>query len=114
MIDKDCRLALPALAETLLRIANSYSSGKIGELLPAAEVESLTPARSRDLEPFKMMLTALMLSGSALLVTLLDLPDAAITSLIGAMGIIAVSLVYGANARRGLEVLDSVRGIQRP
>ncbi|WP_158710515.1 hypothetical protein [Streptomyces flavochromogenes] len=113
-IDVDVRSALTTLAETLTKVANAHSVGKIGELLSETEVGSLSPARSRDFEPLKMALTALMLSGSVLLVTFLDLPDAAVTSVVGAMGILAVSVIYGSNARRGLEILDSVRGIQRP
>jgi hypothetical protein len=114
VIDTNVRAALPDLAQTLTRIANSYSEGKIGELLPVSEVGSLHPAHTRNFEPLKMILTALLLSGFALLVTMLDVPEAATTSLVGAAGIAAVSVVYGTKARQGLDILDSVRGIQRP
>ncbi|WP_318216607.1 hypothetical protein [Streptomyces sp. SCL15-6] len=115
-IDVNARIALPDLAETLTRIVNAYSAGKIGQLLPASEIDHVIPFEpvQRERERFKMVAVALLLGGCGVLVAFLDLPDTATTSLIGAIGIAIVAIVYGRKARQGLDLLDSVRGIQRP
>ncbi|MGW4149288.1 hypothetical protein [Streptomyces albogriseolus] len=110
----DVRAALPDLAEMLVRIANAHSDGRIGQLLPASEIAHLTPVEVAKREHFKMVAVAVLLGGGGVLVAFLDLPTTATTSLIGAIGITIVSMVYGHQARKGLELSDSVRGIQRP
>jgi len=114
VIDVDVRTALPELAETLTRIVNNYSAGKIGQLLPASEIDHATPFEPVKRNHFKMAAVAVLLGGCGVLVAFLDLPEAATTSLIGAIGITIVSIIYGPRAREGLDFLDSVRGIQRP
>ncbi|MFD0253871.1 hypothetical protein ACFVGX_23510 [Streptomyces sp. NPDC127113] len=113
-LDVDARTALPDLAETLTRIANAYSAGRMGQLLPASETDHVTPFEPPKRGPFKMVAVAVLLGGCGVLVAFLDLPDTATTSLIGAMGITIASMVYGHKARNSLDILDSVRGIQRP
>ncbi|MEV4041489.1 hypothetical protein [Streptomyces sp. NPDC049744] len=115
-IDVDARTALPDLAETLTRILNNYSEGKIGQLLPSSEIDHVTPFEpiKRERERFKMVAVALLLGSCGVLVAFLNLPDTATTSLIGAIGITIVAIVYGRKARQGLDLLDSIRGIQRP
>ncbi|MFD5311628.1 hypothetical protein [Streptomyces ardesiacus] len=112
-IDIDARTALPDLAETLTNIANAYSEGKIGQLLPGSEIDHLSPAEVAKGQRFKVVVLAVVLGGCGISVAFLDLPDTATTSLIGAIGITFVSLVYGRRAREGLDLLDSLRGIQR-
>ncbi|MET7809765.1 hypothetical protein ABZT26_02760 [Streptomyces sp. NPDC005395] len=113
-IDVDARTALPDLAETLMKIANAYSSGKIGQLLPDADLAHVTPFEPPKREHFKMVAVAVLLGGCGVLVAFLDLPDTATTSLIGALGIAIASMVYGRRAREAMDLLDSLRGIQRP
>jgi hypothetical protein len=113
-IDVDVRAALPDLAETLVRIVDAYSDGKIGQLLPASEIDHVALAEVAKGEHFKMLAIAILLGGCGILVAFLDLPDTATTSLIGAIGITTASMVYGRKARQAMDVLDSVRGIQRP
>lgn len=113
-IDVDVRAALPQLAETLAGIANAYSEGRIGQLLPAAEIDHVTPVEIVKREHFRMVAIAVLLGGLSVLVALLNLPSTATTSLIGAIGITVASMIYGRKARQGMDVLDSIRGIQRP
>ncbi|MGW4007948.1 hypothetical protein [Streptomyces sp. NPDC004763] len=113
-LDVDARTALPDLAETLARITNTFSEGKIGQLLPDSEVAHVTPVAPVKREHVRMIAVAVLLGGCGVLVAFLDLPDTATTSLIGAIGITIVSMVYGHQARKGLELSDSLRGIQRP
>ncbi len=112
-IDIDARTALPDLAEALTNIANAYSEGKIGQLLPGSEIDHFSPAEVAKGQRFKVVVLAVVLGGCGISVAFLDLPDTATTSLIGAIGITFVSLVYGRRAREGLDLLDSLRGIQR-
>ncbi|KES02960.1 hypothetical protein BU52_33110 [Streptomyces toyocaensis] len=113
-IDVDVRAALPDLAETLTKVANAHSEGRIGQLLPASEVDHVPPVEHVKREHIRMVAVAVLLGGFGVLVAFLDLPDTATTSLIGAIGITAASVVYGLKARQGMDILDSVRGIQRP
>lgn len=113
-IDVDVHAALPDLAEALTRIVNAYSEGRIGQLLPVSEIDHLAPAEIAKGEHIKMVVVAVLLGGCGILVSFLDLPDTATTSLIGAIGITIASMVYGRKARQAMDVLDSVRGIQRP
>ncbi|MFC9113374.1 hypothetical protein ACFTWN_08545 [Streptomyces sp. NPDC057092] len=100
------------LAEILLHVANRYADGKVGELLPAEVLDDVHPVR--NWEPVKMIATAVLLGGLTVAAVLMKIPEAALTPVVGVAGILAVSLVYGRNARSGLDILDSVRGIQRP
>lgn len=61
-----------------------------------------------------MIGTAVPVCVATLTAVLLDVPEAALTSVVGAAGIVAVSLIYGRNSSARLDILDSVRGIQRP
>ncbi|AZS73210.1 hypothetical protein DDE74_21675 [Streptomyces lydicus] len=44
----ECEDALRRLAEMLITIAERYSDGHLGALLPANELEGLTPVRHRE------------------------------------------------------------------
>lgn len=57
-----------------------------------------------------MVITALFIAGAAVAIAVLDLPDAATTALIGAAGILGVSLVYGRSARSAMDLIDVIRG----
>jgi hypothetical protein len=111
-LDIDPDTASRKLAEMLMLIADRYAQGKLGDLLPSEVLQDVQPARSW--ETAKMVVTALMVTGIAVAAVLMKLPEAALTTVVGAGGIIAVGLVYGRNARSGFDILDSVRGIQRP
>lgn len=103
--------SLPRLAEMLLMIADRYSQGLIGRLLDEEYLQDLEPVR--DHEPVRMAITAVMLTVVGVSAAFLDLPDAATTYIVGGVGIVLVSLIYGRRGA-GLDILDSVRGIQRP
>ncbi|MFD0057499.1 hypothetical protein ACFVHR_27680 [Streptomyces sp. NPDC127168] len=100
------------LAKMLLEIANQYAEGKVGNLLPSTDLSNVIPARDR--RPLKLIFTASTVCAVTVGSVLLGVPDAAIASIVGLSGVVVISLTQGASMRDGLEILDSVRGIQRP
>ncbi|MEU4504118.1 hypothetical protein [Streptomyces sp. NPDC024089] len=111
-IDRDPDDALKDLARMMLTIADRYTAGKVGVLLDEEQLAGLVPVADR--EPWRIAGTALVVAGVGAGIALLDLPGAAETYLVGGAGAATVALLYGRRAHRGLEVLDAVRGIQRP
>ncbi|MFD3843536.1 hypothetical protein ACFWWC_46170 [Streptomyces sp. NPDC058642] len=111
-LDKDSDTGSKKLAEILMEIGNRYAQGKVGELLPESETANLQPARNWEVA--KMAAIAVNLCAVTFIALLLKVPDAALTPVIGASGILTAILLYGRRARSAFEILDSVRGIQRP
>ncbi|MEU2505990.1 hypothetical protein ABZ621_14900 [Streptomyces sp. NPDC007863] len=111
-IDRDPDDALKNLARMMLTIAERYTAGKVGALLDEEELAGLVAVADR--ESWRIAGTALVVAGVGAGIALLDLPSTAETYLIGGAGAAIVALLYGRRAHRGLDVLDAVRGIQRP
>ncbi|MCT4356292.1 hypothetical protein M5362_24495 [Streptomyces sp. Je 1-79] len=111
-IDHDPDQAVKDLARMLVRIADRYAAGRLGALLDEEQLAGLTPIADR--EPLRLAVTAVVVAGIGVGVALLDLPGVAETYLIGGAGAAVVAILYGRRAHRGLDVLDAVRGIQRP
>ncbi|MFD0304752.1 hypothetical protein [Streptomyces sp. NPDC127119] len=96
------------LAEFSIEIAERYAKGLYGALLSSEEIEGIDPVR--DWEPFRLIVAAVVIAGAAIAVAFFDIPDPAITALMGAAGLIAITLLYGRGARSALDVVDVVRG----
>ncbi len=111
-LDKDPKLACGELAGLLMEIGNRYAEGKLGELLPPAATANLSPVR--NWEATKIVATATVLCGVTVAAILSGVPDTALTYIIGASGVVIATLIYGPRARSAFDILDSVRGIQRP
>ncbi|MFF7769338.1 hypothetical protein ACFZC7_22885 [Streptomyces massasporeus] len=99
---------LPTIVEISMKILERHLLGLNGALLPDEELKNVEPAK--DWEPFRMVTAALLMAGTAIAVGFFDLPDPAITALLGATGLVSVSLMFGRGARSALDVVDIVRG----
>ncbi|MER6152013.1 hypothetical protein [Streptomyces hirsutus] len=100
--------SLKAIVVCALEIAENYSRGLYGALLASDKLEGIEPGR--DWEPLRLMLAAALIAATAIAVSFFDIPDPAITALLGATGLISITLLYGRGARSALDVVDIVRG----
>ncbi|MER5861215.1 hypothetical protein ABT131_37335 [Streptomyces sp900105245] len=100
--------ALTSLVNLLMEIAARHTQGLNGALLPVEDLEGLTPAP--DWEPVRMVLAALFMGGAAVAVSLFKMPDPAITTLLGAAGVLIASILYG---RRVLEKAGDIVNLMR-
>ncbi|MER6919554.1 hypothetical protein [Streptomyces spiralis] len=100
--------SLTSLSTLLMKIADGYTRGQRGALLPPEDLQDLQPVR--DWEPVRMVITALFIAGAAVAIAVLNLPDSATTALVGASGVLGASLVYGRGARSALDVAGFVQG----
>ncbi|MET9588757.1 hypothetical protein ABZY10_37890 [Streptomyces sp. NPDC006539] len=107
-LDQAPLCALTPLVELVLKIADRHTKGWNAALLPEEDLQGLTPAR--DWEPLRMIAAAVFMAGTAVAVAFFDLPDPAITALLGTAGLVAVSILYGRGARSAFDVVDIVRG----
>lgn len=112
LIDEDSQQALKDLGAMLLKIAARYTDGQVGKLLDPAELDGLEPVANR--EPVRLAVAAIAVAAAGAGIAFLDLPGGAETYLVGGIGAGIVALLYGRRAHRGLDVLDAVRGVQRP
>ncbi|WP_157857853.1 hypothetical protein [Streptomyces durhamensis] len=100
------------LASLLLKISDRCAEGRFGALLDDAQLVGLDPVR--DYEPLRMAAVAVLTTSGVATAKLFGVPDALMVYAAGLSAILSLLLVYGRNARRGLDILDSLRGIQRP
>jgi hypothetical protein len=100
--------ALTPLVNLLMEIASRHTQGLTGALLPVEDLEGLAPAH--DWEPLRMALAALFMGGAAVAVSLFKMPDPAITTLLGAAGVLIASILYG---RRVLEKAGEIVNLMR-
>ncbi|MGW8744929.1 hypothetical protein [Streptomyces sp. NPDC055794] len=100
--------AINEIVEISLEITENYTRGLYGALLAPERLEGIEPAR--DWEPIRLALAALVIAAAAVAVSFFDMPDPAITALMGATGIVAITLLYGRGARSALDIVDTVRG----
>lgn len=111
-IDSEPTLALSELAELSHTIATRWAERRSGALLDSSHLSGLTPIRSH--ETLRLLSAVILTVGAAVGIGFLEPPAAATPLLVGGIGLVCFSLVYGHNSPRPLELLDSVRGIQRP
>ncbi|MFJ6705747.1 MULTISPECIES: hypothetical protein [unclassified Streptomyces] len=107
-LDRAPSESLKAVVVCILEIAENYSRGLYGALLAPDKLEGIEPGR--DWEPLRLVLAATLIAGTAIAVSFFDMPDPAITALMGATGLISITLFYGRGARSALDVVDIVRG----
>lgn len=110
-MDIDPSVATAKLADFAMRICDAHLDRKWGQLLEDAELAGLEPLRDR--EPLRLAaagLTTLLLSAVA---ALAGIPASVLPILFGLIGVLTFRLIMGGSPR-SLELLDAVRGIQRP
>ncbi|MDG9708182.1 hypothetical protein [Streptomyces sp. DH10] len=111
-VDVDPSAGLSELAELSFVIAIRCAECRPGALLDSANLSGLTPLRSH--ETLRLFGAVILTLAAAIGIGFLDAPAAATPLLIGGVGLVCFSAVYGHTNPRSLELLDSVRGIQRP
>ncbi|MER6138491.1 hypothetical protein ABT174_00315 [Streptomyces sparsogenes] len=111
-LDTETDQALQDLATLAVKVADQYVAGRLGALLDENELTGLEPVSEHEL--LRMGLAVVLIAAAAVGVAVLNLPAAAQTPLLGVSGVIILAVVFKRNYRAGLDILDSVRAIQRP
>ncbi|MFE0545223.1 hypothetical protein [Streptomyces sp. NPDC058891] len=107
-LDSDPNQALHDLGVLMLKIAERYVDGRIGQLLDEDEVADLQPIPDR--EPLRLILSAVLFGAGATGIVLAPVPEAAQTYLVGVCGLLVLSLIYGRGASKALGILTALRG----
>lgn len=104
--------ALRDIAQLVLTSMDRYATGSIGALLDASTLAGVTavPDRGR----YRPVAAVAVVAALGVVLSLLDVPATVTTYVISAVGIIALSWAQRGSAGGGLDLLDSVRGMQRP
>ncbi|WP_405467434.1 hypothetical protein [Streptomyces canus] len=100
--------ALPEVAKLLVTIADRYCQGRPGALLDENELTGLRPAKDR--EPLRAAVVAVLIAAMTVGAALLGVASEAMPVLIGAFGIVAVTVVYGRRARQMTDLIGTIRG----
>ncbi len=111
-LDSDPASALSELAEMAGVILKRHADRRYGALLDDSTISGLEPVRSREL--LRLLGTVTLVAGAAVGIGYLNPPTAAVPLLIGSFGLLVVSVIHGPRTHRPLDLLDSLRGIQRP
>lgn len=111
-LDSDPDNGARELAKMLLEVANQYAINKTGNLLPSVDLDTYPAAR--NWEPLKTVAVAAVVCAATAAAVILKVPATALTPLVGLAGVLAAALIYGGRSRSALDILDTVRGIQRP
>lgn len=111
-IDADPDQGLQQMAELAMKITERYADRRWGALLDDADLANLEPVRSREF--LRLVAAAVLTAAAALGISLLNPPAAVLPVLIGAIGLVSMSAIYGPRAHGPLDLLDAVRGVQRP
>ncbi|MGV9351127.1 hypothetical protein ACWDSD_41715 [Streptomyces spiralis] len=107
-LDTDPDQALTELGRLVMKIAERYVEGRLGQLLDDDEVTGLQPAPDR--EPLRLAVAAALFGAASYGVVLAPIPEAAQTYLVGSCGLLILTTVYGRGARKALEVITTLRG----
>lgn len=111
-VDVDPSAGLSELAELSFTITIRCADCRSGALLDRSDLSDLSPLRSH--ETLRLFGAVMLTLAAAVGISFLGAPAAATPLLIGGVGLVCFSMIYGHNSPRSLELLDSVRGIQRP
>ncbi|MEU1895988.1 hypothetical protein [Streptomyces pristinaespiralis] len=111
-LDRDRDEARKEIAELMLTICERFTDGRIGALLDESRLTGVEPVSSRE---WIRLPTAVSLTvGGAVGISFTGLPSSAFPYAVGGVGLLCFTAVYGHRSGRALDLLDSVRGIQRP
>lgn len=110
----ECRLtgeeqahALEELAGLIITIAELYTRGSVGALLPPSSLEEFEPVR--DWELLRVGTTVSLIAGAAVGVSVLGLPGVAATAIISAVGVLTLLVLFGRSWRRYLPVVEFIK-----
>ncbi|MEH0402862.1 hypothetical protein ACFY7V_03485 [[Kitasatospora] papulosa] len=100
------------LGELAAHICERYSHGRWGALLDPPLLTGLTPVANRELQRVVVLVAVIVAAGC--ICGFLDVPGTAATILTGGIGVLVARITFGPNFANSLNLLDSMRGIQRP
>ncbi|MFF9364455.1 hypothetical protein [Streptomyces griseoluteus] len=100
--------ALTEVAKILVTIADRYCQGRPGALLDESELTDLQPAKDR--EPLRAAAVAVLIVAMTVGAALFGVAAEAMPVLIGAFGMVAVTVVYGRRARQMTDMIGTIRG----
>ncbi|MFI9185582.1 hypothetical protein ACIGXG_25560 [Streptomyces goshikiensis] len=107
-LDTDPSEAFQELARLLMTIAENYTAGRVGALLPASE---LTGRRSvKDRELIKLSAVILALVGVAIAAPLVGLPEGTLLPVLGGVGLLLLLATFRRRYRDYLDLLPFVQG----
>ncbi|MEU9157952.1 hypothetical protein AB0D59_47380 [Streptomyces sp. NPDC048417] len=110
-IDVSPEAAFTELGNMAMRICEAYVDCRWGRLLEESELTGLVPERSR--EPLRLAIAGCLTIAIGVAGAFLGVPDGALPMLFGLVGLISFTLLMG-RTPRSLELLDAMRGVQRP
>ncbi|WP_326605011.1 hypothetical protein [Streptomyces sp. NBC_01800] len=106
---------LPSLAKLLTKVSERNLLHRHFALLDEDDLLGVEPVEDRNWDNWKVSLASIVVAAVAGAAYYAGVPKELIVYVIGAIGVVAMSVLFPKHRRRdGLEVLDSVRGIQRP
>lgn len=103
--------AAQELASMAMRICDAYVKRTWGQLLLEVELVGLEEARNR--EAIRMAVAGIVTLSVSYLGAVFGVPGAVLPLVFGFVGMISFNVILG-RSPRSLELLDSMRGIQRP
>lgn len=107
-LDVRGRAAVAPLVSLLLKVADRYSSGRIGALLDQEDLAGVEPVPAR--ETLRLAMAAALATAGSTGAALSPLPEAALTPLIPGITLLSTLIVYGRNVRKALSVFGTLRG----
>ncbi|MGY0063406.1 hypothetical protein ACWY4P_43965 [Streptomyces sp. LZ34] len=103
---------LHELAELLIRIAERYAHGRIGELLDAEAIKDIKLERDRGL--LRWIAAVVLGTAATVGITLLNLPSSIEGPILGGSVVLVVGIISGPSARHALDVVGTIRGSGAP
>lgn len=108
-VDVEGVAALAPLASLMMKLGERFLVGRTGALLDAEDFDTGV-APVRDWESLRLISAALLIASCAVGVGLLSLPDHVTVYVIGACGVVILSLLYGRRVYDFLGLLSLMRG----
>ncbi|MEV7948480.1 hypothetical protein AB0O74_16110 [Streptomyces rubiginosohelvolus] len=93
-------------------LCENYSRARLGALVDSEYLTDVTPAK--DHEWARLALAATLTTGAAIGIGFAGLPDAVAPIALGSIALLIFTGALGGSSPRALELLDSMRGVQRP
>ncbi|MFB8381057.1 hypothetical protein [Streptomyces rubiginosohelvolus] len=93
-------------------LCENYSRARLGALVDPQYLTGVTPAN--DHEWARLALAATLTTGAAIGIGFAGLPDAVAPIALGSIALLIFTGALGGSSPRSLELLDSMRGVQRP
>ncbi|WP_327310755.1 hypothetical protein [Streptomyces sp. NBC_01243] len=107
-LDTEPDEAFQELAHLLMTIADNYTAGRVGALLPETELTGRKSIRDREL--IKLSVVVILLVGVAITAPLLGLPEGALLPVLSGVGILLLIAAFRRKYRQYLDLLPFFQG----